>query len=385
LNTFLLALALTGQAGADDQKVLYRPGVSLKDQSISLRSWGSGICSETEEAAFQGSTSVRVATKNLFQGGTLEFGKNIDLAGSYSDKANLLRITFMPLNGATGGGSGSGSGRPGGLGGAGGGGGGAKGGGAVGGGRGGGAGAGDGDGGGGGGAAGGFGPPPGIGGSGGPGGGSQGGFGPPPGLGGPGGGPGGVGGQGGGGSMVASTNLKTIRLIITTTDGKKSEAFVPAATSSPAERGWRQAGIPLQAIKGFERTNKVVKSVSFAGDTSTAFYIGDLRVINDRTPIRAEPNFRTATCSVNSTLTFSANGTGGSSVLKYSWDFDDQDGIQADAEGQSVKYRFRTASNDLRNAAQMRPGGTFTITLTVSDAYGLKDPYTTQVKVKVNP
>jgi hypothetical protein len=364
LNTFLLALALAGQSGADDSKVLYRPGVSLKDQSIVLQSWGSGICSETEEAAFQGLTSVRIATKNLFQGGTMQFGKSVDLAGQFSDKANLLRITFMPIGASAGGGGGAGGGKPGGLGGAGGGGGGGQ------------AAGGDGDGGGG--AA----------------------FGAPGGFGSPGAGPGGGQGRGGGAAFGApgggfqgpgatasagSSGLKTIRLIITTTDGKRSEAFIPASTSSSAERGWKQAGIPLQAIKGFDRTNKVIKSVSFAGDTSSAFYVGDLRVINDRTPIRAEPSFRTATCALNDTLTFSATGTGGSSVLKYSWDFDNIDGIQSDAEGQVVKFKFRTPSNDLRNAANMRPGGSFTITLTVTDAYGLKDPYTTQIKVKVNP
>lgn len=176
-----------------------------------------------------------------------------------------------------------------------------------------------------------------------------------------------------------------MRVIINTTDGKKSEALIPASTTVGVDRGWKQAGIPLQAIKGFDKTNKVIKDISFSGDVSTAFYIGDIRVINDRTPIRAETNFKEAVCSINNTLTFTANGYGGSSVLKYTWDFDDADGIQVDAEGQSVTYRFRTASNDLKNPSTMRPNGQFTITLTVSDAYGLKDPYTTTIKVKVNP
>ena len=176
-----------------------------------------------------------------------------------------------------------------------------------------------------------------------------------------------------------------MRVIIGTTDGKKSEAMIPATTTQSIDRGWKQAGVPLQAIKGFDKTNKIIKNISFSGDVSTAFYLGDIRVINDRTPIRAETNFKTALANINNTLTFSAQGTGGSSVLKYTWDFDDADGIQVDAEGQTVKYRFRTASNDLKNPATMRPNGEFTITLTVSDAYGLKDPYVTTIKVKVNP
>jgi PKD repeat protein len=71
-------------------------------------------------------------------------------------------------------------------------------------------------------------------------------------------------------------------------------------------------------------------------------------------------------------VSFSAAGFGGSTVLKYSWDFDDKDGIQEDAVGQSVRHKFR------------KPG-TYTITLTIADAYGLKKPYTTTMKAVVNP
>lgn len=328
----------------------------MKDQAISLRSWGSGICSETEEDAFEGSSSIRVTTKNLFQGGILTWEKPVDLSGSFSDKANLLRITFKSLDAAvTGGGGGGGAGA------------------ADSGGKGGGKGAG-----------GGFGLDGGAGGGRGAGAGATGGQGGRPG-GAPGFGAPGAGGAGGGGGSSAPSTLKMMRIIISTTDGKKSEAFVPAATTVSVDRGWKQAGIPLQAIKGFDKTNKIVKYISFSGDVSTAFYLGDIRVINDRTPIRAETTFRTALCGINDTLTFSASGYGGSSVLKYAWDFDDADGIQMDAEGSTVKYRFRTASNDLKNPATLRPNGEFTITLTVSDSFGLKDPYTTTIKVKVNP
>ena len=380
-------LTFTGTHQGTGGNTLYRAGISLKDQTISLRSWGSGISSETEEDAFEGSTSIRITTKNLFQGGILTWDKPVDLSGSYPDKANLLRITFKSLDvavtgGAGAGGTGKGGGlRPG----------------TGGGGKGGGGGAGDGGG------------EPNDGGQGNSepydpqGGTPQGG--PPGGGFGQGGPPGGGFGQGGRGqggppgggfgqgqlrpgqtgTTAAPTTLKTMRIIIGTTDGMKSEAFVPAATTTSIDRGWKQAGIPLQAIKGFDKTNKIVKNISFSGDVSTAFYLGDIRVINDRTPIRAETNFKTALCNINNTLTFSAMGTGGSSVLKYSWDFDDADGIQTDAEGSTVKYRFRTASNDLRNPSTMRPNGEFTITLTVSDAYGLKEPYVTTIKVKVNP
>jgi hypothetical protein len=323
-------------AQGDGTTILYRPGVPLTEQSITVKSWGGGICTETDDTAYEGTKSVRVTTRNFYQGGTFLFGKNVDLASSYADKNNLLRITYKSLDSATGSTGGvGGAGRPPSGGG--------DGGGAIGG-----------------------------GGQGGRGGGSI-----------PGGGAGGPAFGGGGASGVATSTLKSIRIIITTTDGKRSEAILPAATSSSNDRGWKQAGIPLQSIRGFDSTNKIIKSIGFAGDVSTAFYIGDMRVLSDKTPIRGEPNFRTLQTFKNAENIYSATGYGGSSVLKYTWDFDDADGIQVDAEGQAVRYKYRIASDDAANPGSIRKDGVFIVTLTISDAYGLKEPYSTQIKVKV--
>ncbi|RYG81535.1 PKD domain-containing protein, partial [bacterium] len=149
-------------------------------------------------------------------------------------------------------------------------------------------------------------------------------------------------------------------------------AYIPVATGSSAQDGWRQAGLPLKAIRGFERTNKTIKEITVASDSTSSFYIGDLRVVSDPTPIRAEPNIRSINLALNDIATLSAKGEGGSSVLRYTWDFDDKDGITVDAEGSTVTHKFR------------RPGD-FTVTVTVQDEYGLKDPYTTTIQVKVNP
>lgn len=335
---------------ANDAPVLYRPGVTLKEQGIAVRSWGSGICSETEEASYEGNSSVRIVTKNLFQGGAFVFSKSADLSSAFPKKANLLRITFKTLDSSTGGGGGMTSGGPG----------------ALGGGDGAAAGAG------------GAGRSSGGGPSGPPTGGAQGGFGAQ--SGGP---------RGGGGSMglgsagSAPQILKQIRLIITTTDGKRSEAVLPTAYASTVDRGWKQAGVPLQAIKGFDKTNKIVKDIAFSGDVSTAFYVGDIRVLSDQTPIRSDMTPRTLTATTNDTITFTANGFGGSSILKYQWDFDDTDGIQIDAEGAVVKYRYRIPSTGANRSVPL-PKGAYTVTLTVSDQYGLKESYTTTASIKIN-
>lgn len=346
--------------------ILYAPVKLIKDQNIGLKSWGAGTASETDEMAYEGGHSIRISTRNHFAGGLMTFGNAISLSDKFGDKNNLLRITYRAAEagqvmgpggaggvggpsggkgGALGGGGAAGLGGPGGPGGPGGLGG-------PGGGRG-------------------QGGPGGLGGPGGPGGGR--GQGGPGGLGGPG-GPGSLGGPGGFGGQAtgAPQKLQTLRVIVTTTDGKKSEAYIPVSTSGSGDKGWRTAAIPLQAISGFDRTNKVIKEVGFSGDVITTFYIGDLRVVSDTTPITGEPNVRELNLALGDYVNLAANGYGGSSILKYSWDFDDKDGIQEDAVGQYVRRQFR------------KPG-TITVTLTISDQFGLKKAFSTTLKAKVNP
>jgi len=353
---------------AQNGSILYNPVRSIVDQEIKVKGWGSGSVSETDEAAYEGTHSLRVSSRNFFQGGIIALGKPVDLDAEAGDKSNLLRIVFRTADITLGGGGGGvpgagGKGGPAGAGGFGGGGGGRGAGGAGGLGAPGG-------------------PPGGAGGFGGGGGRGAGGQGAPGGLGGGGGfpgaggkgGAGGFGGFGGGqGTAAPATGMKFIRLIVTTTDGKKSEAYIPTNSSvGTDEKGWRAVSVPLQGISGFARTNKTIKDVALSADQTTTFYVGDIRVLNDKTPIRAEPNVREINRELGADVIFSATGLGGSSILRYTWDFDASDGIGVDAEGQAVRRKFRKA-------------GTYTITLTVSDYYGLKDPYVTTIKAVINP
>lgn len=182
-------------------------------------------------------------------------------------------------------------------------------------------------------------------------------------------GPGGPGGTG-----ATAPVLKQLRLIVTTSDGKRSEVYVPANTSSASDQGWTTVAIPLQAISGFDRTNKAVSAVAISGNTTATLYVGDIRVVDDSTPITGDTNVSSGelNAALGDEYTLTGYGSGGSSILRYTWDFDDRDGIQVDAEGQSVNRKFR------------KPG-TYVITLTISDYYGLKQPYSKTIKVVVNP
>jgi hypothetical protein len=320
----LLTTALAGLAVTAFAQVIYTPNIALPDQKISLKPWGSGTIAETNEMAFEGTTSIRVSSRNFFQGGIMVFENPVDLSVPASQKPNMLMITVQSATSETtfGGNAGGGGGRPG-LGGS----------------------------------------------SAGGGGGAAGGIDT-----GGGGGAAGGGAAGGGTAQVATLDatLSKVRAVITTTDGKKSEVYIDLMSAIPNARGWKAVGVPLMSIPGFDRTNKTIKAIAFSGDTIGTFYIGELKVLNDTTPLYVEPTVREANLALGDELSITAIGSGGASQLRYTWDFDAGNGVDVDAEGMTIKRRFRAP-------------GEYTITLTVHDKFGLKQPFSTTIKVTVNP
>lgn len=188
------------------------------------------------------------------------------------------------------------------------------------------------------------------------------------------GGPGrGMNGPRGSGAGSEELPLKMIRMIVLTTDGKRSEAYVPLPTTTKTDNGYKPLAVPLQAISGFDRTNKIVKQVWLSGDAVATFYVGNIAVINDATPITGDTYYHDLNLALGDELTLSAVGYGGASVLRYTWNFGEGgDPSLVDAEGQSVKHKFRSP-------------GDLVVTLTISDKFGLKKPFTTTIKVTVNP
>ena len=309
LSRTAVILAVTGIAAVSFGQRIYSANSALPDQHIYLLPWGSGTISESDDFAFQGTTSIRVSSRNFYQGGIIILGNPIDLSKASEIPTNLLHITIQaPVGQVTfrsgtdsGGGAAGGAGGPGGLGG------------------------------------------------------------------------GAAGGTGGGQtSTTMDIALSKVRIVITTTDGKKSEAYIDLSSAIPSKSGWKEAGIPLAAIAGFDRTNKIVKSMAFSGDTIGTFYVGEIKISSDETPLYVDANHFELNLAIGDQIVFYAYGTGGATPLKYTWDFDASDGVLVDAVGSSIRRKFRMP-------------GEFVITLTVHDKYGFKKPYSTTIKVTVNP
>ena len=330
----LVALGVIAQA-----QVVYEPTQSADAQGLKLTGWGSGSVAEDDTMVFDGGNSIRISSRNYFQGGKIMFTKPIDLSSQFGTKENLLKFTLNIPSSASSSTPMSGGGR--------------QGGGRPGGGR------------------------PGGGGPAGAGvGGGSGQLGGPAGgpAGGQLGGPAGEGGQVPGGQTSANQAkpVTKVRVIFTTTDGKHGETYLDVSTSLKDERGWFTVGIPLQAINGLESTNKQLASMSISLDSVATVYVGQAAILRDSTPVFAEPNVRELNLAFGDEFIFTAAGSAGATPVKFTWDFDSTDGINVDAEGPVVKRRFRK-------------DGTFTVTLTAVDIYGLKAPYKTTIQVIVNP
>ncbi|MCW5946263.1 MAG: PKD domain-containing protein [Fimbriimonadales bacterium] len=303
------AIAATMLTGVQDTVSLsLYGGQPLAQAGISIAPWGGGAIEESSANSISGSNSLLVRTATYFQGGTIKFAQPVNLAPHFANRENMLQVSVFVMRTAA---ATSGGGGGGGL-------------------------------------------------TGG-GGGLMGG--------------GGMTAGGGSGTTQPTTsikNMETLRVVIRTTDGKAAEGYYPLATAAGSVERWRRVGIPLVAIPGFADTNKEVASISVSGDAPASFYLGEVRVVTDQTPIQGTLSHRELNLGRGQEVTLWATAEAGFSILEYAWDFDDKDGLQDESRSQVLVHRFRVP-------------GEYTVTCTIRDKYGFKQPWQGTIRVTVNP
>lgn len=178
--------------------------------------------------------------------------------------------------------------------------------------------------------------------------------------------------------------IENVRLVIRTSDGKFSEALYPLSSAAGATNRWIRVGIPLQSIPGFLKTNQEIAAIAVSGDAPGTFYLGEIRVITDNTPIQGFLSHRSLVLGRGDAVTLWASAEAGFTPLIYEWDFDHRDGIQVDATGPVVYHRFRIPSYnpDPRSGELPKP---LLVTVTIRDPFGLKPPWQGTIEVIVNP
>jgi len=327
-----LAVGLASAGFAD--ATLYA-GQPTENAGITLRSWGAGTIEDSAETTFVGSRSIKVLTRGMLSGGWLVFNTPVDLRADLNAPDKAIRFTLR-FAGASGGAAGGAGGPQ---------------------------------------------APGGIGGSGAPRGG--------PGFGGEGGGPeapGGFGGPGapaGGGAQTTTPTLRELRLIIETSDGKRTETMLPLQNLRTDELGWQSLSAPLRSIAGLRETNGQIAKIGFFGDTTGVFYIGEIRTLSEGGALQGYMAIQNTFGSVFTSrsqerlsiasgdeLIFFGVAEGVSAPVEYRWSFGD-DPSQVDGTGQVVRRRFPKRGN-------------YTVHLTIADPQGVRPPATARIQIQVN-
>ncbi len=325
-------LLFGGSANAQDASGMYLfRGDPKAISGITVSGWGSGTVEEDSNNHISGTHSYKIQTHGLYQGASLKFTKPVNLGGYVNNKNAFLQFTIKVIE------SGTTPRRSGGIGG------------------------------------GGF---PGAGGGGFPG---AGGGGFPGGQGGGGFPGGGRGGQGGlaGGQQSKKTQyqdpkeIQNIRVQLVNTQGKGMDLLLPLDKGIDND-GWTALSIPVAAIPNIKADNAEIGEIRVFGDQAGLMYVGQVRVAIDATPIAAERIEDKPAIPRATKYTYRVKASGGILPLKVSWDFDDSDGIQEEKEGRAVIHAFQKS-------------GVYTVTVTVSDAYGLRTPVVRKFRVNVTP
>ena len=165
--------------------------------------------------------------------------------------------------------------------------------------------------------------------------------------------------------------VRRVRIMLCLDGGQKLESQVDLNGFMLSGEGWMTVSLPLAVLKGsLDLSEYKLRRLVIAGDGTVPFHIGEIRTIRDTTPLQADAGEEKEVAK-NYNIAFHSTCRSGASAVKYSWDFDEQDGIQEEAVGDLVYHRFR------------KPGN-LVVTLTVSDVFGLKEPSTSIINVKVN-
>jgi len=178
---------------------------------------------------------------------------------------------------------------------------------------------------------------------------------------------------------VLVSPFQRMRFLLTMADGTQYELIRPVSlppTEDPD--AYVPISFPVSSLLKTGGGNRPapagegtkLKSLGIFGDVYQQFQVGEIGVVTDDTDIDVAP-LEEQIAYVGDELSFAGNANGGASTLKYSWDFNDRDGIQEDATGRVVTHIFRAP-------------GKVKVTLTVSDVDGIKPPKTESVELDVN-
>lgn len=144
---------------------------------------------------------------------------------------------------------------------------------------------------------------------------------------------------------------------------------VPAGVLAKDKRGWLPVTVPLSRFQG-EKGATLLRAVGIFADQSDTFYLGQVRLTVDHTPVRAAVKADPGVARTDELISFSTEITGGASDPEVAWNFGDSGKREPQAVGPKVKYIYK------------KPGD-YIVTATVTDRAGVQPPVTESTGVHV--
>lgn len=161
-----------------------------------------------------------------------------------------------------------------------------------------------------------------------------------------------------------------VRFVFIGDNGQSLSVEEPTNEVDPDDN-WVRIAVPLAKFKGIEGVTEFnLKRLLVFTDVMGTIFLGEVKLVTDNAPIKVD-SLSKQVIAIYDEQFWTARAQAGVSSLKYSWDFDDKNGIQEESTGKIGRYVY-TQSGD------------YTVTLTVSDADGLKTPVTVTTTVSVN-
>ena len=167
----------------------------------------------------------------------------------------------------------------------------------------------------------------------------------------------------------ATPSITAVRAVLVTDQGLIDCGLHKIDATALDAEGWLRVIMPVDQWRGRGKVaGAKVQRVAFFGDQSGTLYIGRAWLIEEDTPLVADPGPTRRRVKINQDVRFEAAPQPSGIRARYTWDFDDLDGITEDAVGPSATWRFEQP-------------GYYVVTLTVKDLSGALVPKIAHVYV----
>ncbi|HOS44387.1 MAG TPA: PKD domain-containing protein [Armatimonadota bacterium] len=172
-------------------------------------------------------------------------------------------------------------------------------------------------------------------------------------------------------NLIPMPAFKNLRFTFITEKGPAILDIKPEHLTPVDDGRWERVEIPLSLINTALPMGTKLSRLLITADEPVEMYIGRIAVVKDVTPITVNtfiyPNFLEA----GQRIYFAARVEAGLSRYEVQWDFDAKAGASVDAVGERVTHVYDTE-------------GTYTVTCTVRDMNGNKEPAVATLEFKVS-